>query len=135
MLGISLKGWAHSSTSHSIRLDLYLLRTFKISKISFHQSTVRKRGLQPASHARSSIHGARNRVGANVAITSSELDIHNLEIVDVLEIIADRGLCMAGAAFTEDEIASGAIGDSVAVMTGYSLVAVGPANTNLRCFS
>lgn len=104
--------------------------------MGFEEAIVRKRrelGLQPACHASSRIHGARNRVGANVAIPTSKLDVDNLEVVDVFEILADRGFCMVGAAFTEDNVASDAFGDSVGVMARDGLVALRPADTDLAC--
>lgn len=38
---------------------------------------------------------------------------------------------MTGAAFAEDHVASGALGDSVDVVTGEGLVALAPADSDL----
>lgn len=59
-----------------------------------------------------------------MAIPASKLDLDNLEVVNVLEILAEGGFCVAGAAFAEDHVASCALGDSVDVVAGKTLVAL-----------
>jgi hypothetical protein len=59
-----------------------------------------------------------------VAVPISEFDIHNMKLVDVFEIFTDGGLCVVGAAFTEDYVASRAFSYATAVMSVNGLVAV-----------
>lgn len=51
----------------------------------------------------------------------------------MLKILAERGFCVAGAAFAEDHVASCALADSVDVVAGEALEALQPTNTNLTC--
>lgn len=59
-----------------------------------------------------------------MAIPASKLDFDHLEVVNVLEILADGGFCVAGAAFAKDHVASCALSDSVDVVAGEVLEAM-----------
>lgn len=59
-----------------------------------------------------------------MAIPASKFDFDNLEVVNVLKILAERGFCVAGAAFAEDHVASCALADSVDVVAGEALEAL-----------
>lgn len=68
---------------------------------------------QPTHHAGARIHGTRDRVGADVAVALVEIDANHLEVVNVLEVPADRGLGVADVALAHDEVAGGAICDAL----------------------
>lgn len=59
-----------------------------------------------------------------MAILASKLDFDHLEVVNMLEILAEGGFCVTGAAFAEDHVASCALGDSVDVVAGEVLEAL-----------
>jgi hypothetical protein len=70
-----------------------------------------------------------------MAIFASKLDVYDLKVVHVLEIFAERGFCVTGAAFAEDHVTSCAFGNSVDVMAGEVLVALRPTYVDLLCLA
>lgn len=59
-----------------------------------------------------------------MAITVAEIDPHDLEVVDVVEIFTDGGFCVAGAAVVDDKVAGCAICNSFGEMSVEDLEAL-----------
>ena len=78
--------WVHSSTSYSMRQPLYLLQNVSLNGILPRRYLM---SLQAAHNTGFGCSGARNGVGADVALVTYDVDTDHSQIVDVLQIIAD----------------------------------------------
>jgi hypothetical protein len=94
--------------------------------------TWEQRGLQPAYHAGSRVHGARHGIGADVAHAAAEFNGHDFEAVNVVEIFADGRLCVSGTAVAQNEIASCAVCNALGEVLVEMLEAVRSADVNLE---
>lgn len=121
--------WVHSSTSYSMRQPLYLLQNVSLNGILPRRYLG---SLQAAHHTGFRCSGARNRVGADVALVAYDIDTDHGQIVDVLQIIADDLLSDVVSALVDHQVASRTLCDFSSQVHPHSLLPVLPLNMNLR---
>lgn len=66
-----------------------------------------------------------------MAAAVAEVDGDDLKLVDVLEVLADRGLGVAGVVLAHDEVAGCAVYDALCEVLVQVLEAVRPTDVNL----
>ena len=76
-----------------------------------------------------------DRIGANEAISSNELDPDHDEIMDVFEIITDTGLAEVRVAISDDQVSTDSLGDFVRNRRRESELAISPLDFRLECIS